>query len=62
MSARDQFVLDLVDDFSSYPIDSDRWEFTLNRLAELGINALNILRFTPKTGQIHWVRSSMSKP
>ncbi|WP_298846251.1 LuxR C-terminal-related transcriptional regulator [uncultured Ruegeria sp.] len=62
MNELDQFVLDLVDDFSTFQIDGDRWEFTLNRLAELGINALNMLCFTPKTGQIHWVRSSMTKP
>ncbi|MCG7519732.1 LuxR C-terminal-related transcriptional regulator [Ruegeria sp. Ofav3-42] len=61
MNALSLFTLDLLEELSLRHVDQERWEFTLDRLAEIGFNALNMLCFTPETGAIHWVRSSMSK-
>lgn len=61
MNALSLFTLDLLEELSLRHDDQERWEFTLDRLAEIGFNALNMLCFTPETGAIHWVRSSMSK-
>ncbi|CUH47654.1 helix-turn-helix transcriptional regulator [Ruegeria atlantica] len=61
MNALSLFTLDLLEELSLRHDDQERWEFTLDRLTEIGFNALNMLCFTPETGAIHWVRSSMSK-
>ena len=61
MNALSLFTLDLLEELSLRHDDQERWEFTLDRLNEIGFNALNMLCFTPETGAIHWVRSSMSK-
>lgn len=61
MNALSLFALDLLEALSLRHDDQERWEFTLDRLAEVGFNALNMVCFTPDTGAIHWVRSSMSK-
>ncbi len=61
MNALSLFALDLLEALSLRHDDQERWEFTLDRLAEIGFNALNMVCFTPETGAIHWVRSSMSK-
>ncbi|MBO9446264.1 autoinducer binding domain-containing protein [Ruegeria sp. R14_0] len=61
MNALSLFTLDLLEQLSRLHDDQERWEFTLDRLTEIGFNALKLVCFTPETGAIHWVRSSMSK-
>ncbi|MFA3917683.1 helix-turn-helix transcriptional regulator [Ruegeria hyattellae] len=55
------FAVNLLDCLSELHDDEDRWELVLTQLASVGFNALNILCFSPESGDIHWVRSSMSK-
>lgn len=61
MDKLSSLALDLLDKLALLDGDQHRWDFALNRLSDVGFNALNMLCFTPQGGEIHWVRSSMSE-
>ncbi|AAV95044.1 helix-turn-helix transcriptional regulator [Ruegeria pomeroyi] len=55
-----QFALDLLESLSHIFDDAARWEHAVARLNEFGFKALNMGQFTPKSGILHWARSSMA--
>ncbi|MCE8511339.1 autoinducer binding domain-containing protein [Ruegeria pomeroyi] len=55
-----EFALDLLESLSHIFDDDARWEHTVARLNEFGFKALNMGQFTPKSGILHWARSSMA--
>lgn len=54
-----EFSLDLLESLSHVFDDAARWDLTVRRLADFGFRALNMGQFTPRTGVLHWARSSM---
>ncbi|SDC95969.1 response regulator transcription factor [Ruegeria marina] len=55
-----EFALDLLESLSHIFDDTARWDHVVGRLEGFGFRALNMGHFTPKTGVLHWARSSMS--
>lgn len=55
-----KFALDLLESLSYLFDDAERWDHAVEQLGGFGFRAVNMGQFTPKTGILHWARSSMT--